>query len=184
MADKNHLHRATTTRVVYVANFFLFLFLFCQKSFKNSTSIALDTLNKMIMKLIQFKKNLISKIKNITTTTKGCLWIMSKFCRSSMAALSLTRCCWQKLDEQAKQAKYIFPSNHNIHKSWCGLCFWAPYLLIDRYYKNLSMKGFAAQIRRPRELLWMLWFNSLSSRLSYGEIKILWKESDESSHPK
>ena len=54
MADKNHLHRATTTRVVYVANFFLFLF--CQKSFKNSTSIALDTLNKMIMKLIQFKK--------------------------------------------------------------------------------------------------------------------------------
>ena len=46
MADKNHLHRATTTRVVYVANFFLFLF--CQKSFKNSTSIALDTLNKMI----------------------------------------------------------------------------------------------------------------------------------------
>ena len=25
-----------------------------------------------------------------------------------MAALSLTRCCWQKLDEQAKQTKYIF----------------------------------------------------------------------------
>ena len=48
---------------------------------------------------------------------------------------------------------HTFTSNHNVHKSWCGLCFWAPYLLIDRYYKNLSIKGFAAQIRRPRELL-------------------------------
>ena len=28
----------------------------------------------------------------------------------------------------------LFPSNHNIHKSWCGLCFWASDALIDRFY--------------------------------------------------
>ena len=28
----------------------------------------------------------------------------------------------------------IFSSNHNIHKSLCGLCFWASDHLIDRFY--------------------------------------------------
>ena len=28
----------------------------------------------------------------------------------------------------------IFSSNHNIHKSSCGLCFWASDPLIDRFY--------------------------------------------------
>ena len=28
----------------------------------------------------------------------------------------------------------LFPSNHNIHKSLYGLCFWASDLLIDRFY--------------------------------------------------
>ena len=28
----------------------------------------------------------------------------------------------------------FFSSNHNIHKIWFGLCFWASYPLIDRYY--------------------------------------------------
>ena len=28
----------------------------------------------------------------------------------------------------------LFPSNHNIHKSSCGLCFWASDLLVDRFY--------------------------------------------------
>ena len=35
----------------------------------------------------------------------------------------------------------LFTSNHNIHKSSCGICFWASDPLIDRFYKNLSIKG-------------------------------------------
>ena len=35
----------------------------------------------------------------------------------------------------------LFPPNHNIHKSSCGLCYWASDLLIERFYKNLSIKG-------------------------------------------
>ena len=27
----------------------------------------------------------------------------------------------------------IFSSNHNIHKSWSGLCFWASDPLIERF---------------------------------------------------
>ena len=30
--------------------------------------------------------------------------------------------------------RYTFPSNHNIHKSSCGLCFWTSNPLIDRFY--------------------------------------------------
>ena len=41
--------------------------------------------------------------------------------------------------------RYTFLSNHNIHKSSCGLCFWALDPLIDRFYKNLSIKGSGAQ---------------------------------------
>ena len=39
----------------------------------------------------------------------------------------------------------LFLSNHNIHKSLCGLCFWASDFLINRIYKNLSTKGSEAQ---------------------------------------
>ena len=35
----------------------------------------------------------------------------------------------------------LFSSNHNIHKSLPGLCFWALDPLIDKFYKNLSIKG-------------------------------------------
>ena len=28
----------------------------------------------------------------------------------------------------------LFSSNHNIHKSLCGLCFWASDSFIDRFY--------------------------------------------------
>ena len=55
--------------------------------------------------------------------------------------------------------RYIFLSNHNIHKSLYGLYIWASDPLIDRFYKNLLTKGFEAQIQRPYELLWMLWFD-------------------------
>ena len=56
----------------------------------------------------------------------------------------------------------LFPSNHNIHKSSCGLCFWASDPFIDRFYKNLSIKGSEAQKQRPHKLLWMLWFDKKS----------------------
>ena len=40
----------------------------------------------------------------------------------------------------------LFSSNHNIHKSSLGLCFGASGRLIERFYYNLSIKGFEAQI--------------------------------------
>ena len=46
-----------------------------------------------------------------------------------------------------------FSSNHNTHKSYFGLCFWAPDPLIDRLYYNLSIKGLGAQKQTPQELL-------------------------------
>ena len=45
----------------------------------------------------------------------------------------------------------LFLSNHNIHTSSCGLCFWASDLFIDRFYQKLWIKGPRAQ--RPFELL-------------------------------
>ena len=56
----------------------------------------------------------------------------------------------------------LFPSNHNIHKSSYGLCFWASGPLIDRFYWSLSIKGSEAQKLRPHLLLWMLWFDKKS----------------------
>ena len=56
----------------------------------------------------------------------------------------------------------LFSSNHNIHKSSYGLCFWASDPLIDKYYSNLSIKGSEAQEQRPEKLLWMLWFDEKS----------------------
>ena len=48
---------------------------------------------------------------------------------------------------------FTFLSNHNIHKRSCGICFWASDPLIDRSYKNLSIKGFEAQKQRPHKVL-------------------------------
>ena len=36
---------------------------------------------------------------------------------------------------------YTFSSNHNIYKSLYGLCSWASELFIERFYKNISIKG-------------------------------------------
>ena len=47
----------------------------------------------------------------------------------------------------------LFSSNHNIHKSSCDLCFWASDPLIDRFYKNLSIKGSEVQKQKPHEFL-------------------------------
>ena len=38
-----------------------------------------------------------------------------------------------------------FSSDHNVHKSSCGLYFWAPDPLIDRFVYNLLIKGSRAQ---------------------------------------
>ena len=46
--------------------------------------------------------------------------------------------------------RYTFSSNHNIHKSLCGLCFWAPDPLI---YQNLSNKGHMNVILRKEVYL-------------------------------
>ena len=35
----------------------------------------------------------------------------------------------------------LFPSNHNIHKSSCCLCFLASDPLIDRFYLKFKSKG-------------------------------------------
>ena len=47
----------------------------------------------------------------------------------------------------------LFPSNHNIHKISCGHWFWASDPLINRTYKNLSIKGSEAQKQIPYKLL-------------------------------
>ena len=53
----------------------------------------------------------------------------------------------------------LFSSNCNIHKSSYGLCFWASDPVIDRFYKNPSIKVSEAQKQRPYQLLWRLWFD-------------------------
>ena len=34
-------------------------------------------------------------------------------------------------------ARYTFLSNHNIHKSSCGLCFWALHPLIEIFFSEI-----------------------------------------------
>ena len=51
------------------------------------------------------------------------------------------------------QLDILFSSNHNIHKSSLGLCFWASNPLIDKFYLDLSIKGSDAQKQRLHELL-------------------------------
>ena len=55
---------------------------------------------------------------------------------------------WIKLNIGGKNTEYmlrnihnylstihiLFSSNHNIHKSLCGFCFWAADPLIDKFY--------------------------------------------------
>ena len=64
--------------------------------------------------------------------------------------------------------RYTFLSNHNSHKSSYSLCVWASDPLIERFYKNLSIKGSEAQKQRPNKILWMLWFDKKS--ISSGSI--------------
>ena len=52
----------------------------------------------------------------------------------------------------------FFLSNHNIHKSFCGLWFWASDPLIE---------GFEAQKQWPQELFWMLCFDEKISLVLY-----------------
>ena len=64
----------------------------------------------------------------------------STFCVEYFRNLNIQR----KLD-------ILFSSNHNIHKSLCGLCFWPSDPLIGKFYYNLSIKGTEAQKQRPIE---------------------------------
>ena len=41
---------------------------------------------------------------------------------------------WKFLSTEVSGLDTLFSSNHNIHKSSCGLCFWASDLFIDRFY--------------------------------------------------
>ena len=47
--------------------------------------------------------------------------------------------------------RYTLFSNHNVHKSSCGLCFWAPHPLI----------GPGTHEQSPNELLWTLPFDEM-----------------------
>ena len=50
-----------------------------------------------------------------------------------------------------------FSSNHNVHKSSCGLYFWAPDLWIYRFAYNLLIKGSKAQ--KLKTSIWMWGFD-------------------------
>ena len=50
--------------------------------------------------------------------------------------------CYSRVLHYGPPIKYTFLSNHYIHKSLCGLCFWAPDPLINRtQLKSLQNKG-------------------------------------------
>ena len=66
-----------------------------------------------------------------------------------------------------------FSSNHNIHKSSSGHCFWTLDLLIDGFYQTLSIKGFEAQKQWPDKLLWMLWFDEKSISSLHKDCKFI-----------
>ena len=60
---------------------------------------------------------------------------------------------------QSKGLKQKNKDPTKSHKCSCGICFWASDPLIDRFYKNLSIKAYEALKQRPHKLLWMLWFD-------------------------
>ena len=41
---------------------------------------------------------------------------------------------WKVQSNQVCELDILFSSNYNIHKSSCGLCFWASDTLIDRFF--------------------------------------------------
>ena len=56
-------------------------------------------------------------------------WNLLKFSRFALY-LSFNLYFVLLLREERKLVRYTFLSNHNVHKSLCGLCFWAPQPLI------------------------------------------------------
>ena len=62
-------------------------------------------------------------------------------------------CLLPGIDRYLLTLDILFSSNHNNHKSSCGLCLWASDPSIDRFYQNLSIKGSEAQEQRSYELL-------------------------------
>ena len=81
--------------------------------------------------------------------------------KTCMLLLSIVENDWwvERYFLKSSELDILFSSNHNIHKSSCGLCFWASDTLINWFYKKLLLKGSEAQKQSPHDLLWMLWFD-------------------------
>ena len=54
--------------------------------------------------------------------------VRSKVCTRVVSGIEIL-----KNSEKVCPLDILCSSNHNIHKGSCGLCFWAPDPLIDRY---------------------------------------------------
>ena len=62
-------------------------------------------------------------------------------------------CLLPGIDRYLLTLDILFSSNHNNHKSSCGLCLWASDPSIDRFYQNLSIKGSEAPKRKATQTL-------------------------------
>ena len=60
---------------------------------------------------------------------------------------------WGSFKNDNIHIRYTFSSIYNVHKYSCGLWVCAPDPLINRFYYNLSIKGYEAQKQRPHKLL-------------------------------
>ena len=101
--------------------------------------------------------------KTKSTKCANCAKIASKntlYVRRNVFLFVTSFVCWCNFTTNIYHAlDILFPSNHNIHKSSYGLCFWPSNPLIDIFYWSLSIKGSEVQKHRPHKLLWMLWFD-------------------------
>ena len=65
-----------------------------------------------------------------TIFTKNC-W--AKYKDQRAVGMKGYRCVFKKIYFKSEALDILFSSNHNIHKSSCGLCFWASDPLINRF---------------------------------------------------
>ena len=63
--------------------------------------------------------------------TKNC-W--AKYKDQRAVGMKGYRCVFKKIYFKSEALDILFSSNHNIHKSSCGLCVWASDPLIERFY--------------------------------------------------
>ena len=89
----------------------------------------------------EFQVSCIIKIDHKQPTINP--YFMKKLCRSSWCyhneydgsyiLVELSSVEESTILSEYVYTRYTFSSNHNIHKSLCGLCFWASDPLIDRF---------------------------------------------------